>query len=139
MLLDGGDPLVPLLRRPGLKVPLLVVQTDDVDKFDGSNQTEFPEPKKNSGLKWWKWLLIILLLLLIFIGVGVAIGYAVGFFGKSKLRCSDGFEEVNNLCRPVTTTSTPEPCDGCNCPMDISLDPALSGSGGDTVEITSPR
>ena len=128
-----------LIQVSPVKYQGLFVQTDSVDKFDGSNQTDFTEPKKNSGLKWWKWLLLILILLLIFIGVGVAIGYAVGFFGKSKLRCSDGFERVGNLCQPLTSSSTPEPCDGCNCPLDILLDPGLSGSGGDTAEVTSPR
>ena len=128
-----------LIQVSPVKYQGLFVQTDSVDKFDGSNQTDFAEPKKNSGLKWWKWLLLILILLLIFIGVGVAIGYAVGFFGKSKLRCSDGFEKVDNLCQPLTSSSTPEPCDGCNCPLDILLDPGLSGSGGDTAEVTSPR
>ena len=128
-----------LIQVSPVKYQGLFVQTDSVDKFDGSNQTEFAEPKKGSGLKWWKWLLLILVLLLVFIGVGVAIGYAVGFFGRSKLQCSDGFEEVDNLCQAVTTSTTPVACDGCNCPLEITLDPGLSGSGGDTVEVTSPR
>ena len=100
----------------------LCVQTDYVTKLDEVNQTEFEEPKK-SGLKWWQYLVIILILLILFVGIGLAIGYGVGFFGKSKLRCNDGFVEVNNLCTAVSTTTTATPCDGCNCPMDITLDP----------------
>ena len=100
----------------------LCVQTDHVTKLDEVNQTEFEEPKK-SGLKWWQYLIIILILLILFVGIGLAIGYGVGFFGKSKLRCNDGFVEVNNLCTAVTSTTTATPCDGCNCPMDITLDP----------------
>ena len=126
-------PPTKLIQVSPVKNQELFVQTDSVEKLDGSNQTDFTDPSKNSGFKWWQWLLFLLLLLLIFIGIGLAIGYAVGFFGRTRLRCNEGFEEVENLCQAVTSSSTPEPCDGCNCPLDISLDP------GDTVEVTSPR
>ena len=117
----------------------LFVQTDSIDKLDEFNQTDFKEPEKTSSWKWWQILIIILILLILFIGIGLAIGYAVGFFGSSQLNCSDGFVEVNNLCQAIstTTTTTTAPCDGCNCPQDISLDP--DDPSISSVEIMSPR
>ena len=82
-------------------------------------------------------MLLILFMIVIFIGVGLAIGYAVGLFGK-KVNCSEGYVKVDNTCHLQTTTAQPtttEPCDGCNCPMDIKLNP----SGTKTVTIKSPR
>ena len=116
----------------------IFAQTDCVSYHDFNDQTEFEEPKKNSGLKWWQWLLLILLLLLIFVGIGLAIGYAVGLFGK-KVKCSDGYIKIDNVCHIQTTTAQPtttEPCDGCNCPKDVLLDP---DSTDNSFEVLSPR
>ena len=117
----------------------IFAQTDCVSYRDFNDQTEpFEEPKKATGLKWWQWLLLILLLLIIFIGVGVAIGYGVGFFGK-KVQCSAGSVNIDNICHVTTTTAQPtttEPCDGCNCPKDVLLDPDSSDA---SFEVLSPR
>ena len=114
-----------------------VGQTEIIDTLDEFNQTDFDDTKK-SQYKWWQYLIVILVLLIVFVGIGLAIGYGVGWFGKSKLRCNDGFVEIDNLCHAVSTTAAPvttEPCDGCNCPMDILLDPGTDP----TTVITSPR
>ena len=117
----------------------IFAQTDCVSYRDFNEQTEeIEEPKKATGLKWWHWLLLIFLLLIIFIGVGVAIGYGVGFFGK-KVKCSDGFVNIDNICHVKSTTAQPtttEPCDGCNCPKDVLLDP---DSADNSFEVLSPR
>lgn len=114
----------------------IFAQTDCVSYRDFNDQTEdLEEPKKTTGLKWWQWLLLILLLLIIFIGVGLAIGYGVGFFGK-KVKCSAGYENVDNVCHVTTTTVQPVTCDGCNCPKDVLLDP---DSSDNTFEVLSPR
>ena len=85
----------------------------------------------------------ILVLLLLFVGIGLAIGYGVGWFGKSRLRCNEGFVEIDNLCHAISTTPAPvtsEPCDGCNCPLDITLDPHNStGRVGTSVIFNQPE
>ena len=111
--------------------------------MDGVNQTEFEEPKKTNQYKWWHYLLVILFLLLLFVGIGLAIGYGVGWFGRSKLRCNDGFVEIDNLCHATSTTEAPvttEPCDGCNCPLDVTLNPDnTTGRVGNGISFNQPR
>ena len=119
----------------------MLVQTDTIDTLDMFNQTEFEEePKKGSKWKWWHYTLILIVLIIVFVGAGLGTGYAIKWFNRSKLSCDSGFVKVGDLCHETTTSSplsTTAPCDGCNCPVDISLDP--DNSTGDSVVLTSPR
>ena len=123
-------------------------QTDSVHKLDFFNQTDFEyEIPEKTTKKWWPWLLLVLILLLMFIGMGIGIGYAIGLIGgeESETVCEAGFEKVGALCQLISTsstsiplsTTTEEPCDGCNCPLDILLDP--DNSTNNQVVVTSPR
>ena len=121
-------------------------QTDSVKRLDFFNQTDFedemPEKRKKN---WWPWLLLVLILLLMFIGIGIGIGYAIGLLGEDDTVCAAGYEKVGTSCQIISTTSTTtsvststeEPCDGCNCPLDFLLDP--DNSTNNELEVVSPR